>query len=178
MPVSHGVVRTFPGMYALLSSVEVAKALSPEEQRATKLFADFQELLERGRVSFQEERVPEEADILSRDFIQGLIRILQEKGLYQQEEKSIQITGGQFQARLLLPAEAPLGEYQVSAYALEGGKASLLASGRFTAGTEGLAAWLGRQATDSPIVYGIIAVLIALGAGALVGVIFQKGARR
>ncbi|MCX5913716.1 MAG: TIGR02186 family protein [Deltaproteobacteria bacterium] len=177
MPVSHGVVRTLPGMYALLSSVKVAEALSPEEQRAVKLFPDFKELLQQGRVSFQEERVPEEAETLSRDFLRGLIRILQEKGLYQQEEKAVQIAGGQFQAILLLPAEAPLGEYRVSAYALEGGKARLLAIGRFTAKTEGLAAWLARQAQDNPSVYGIIAVLIALGAGAFVGVIFQLGRR-
>jgi len=177
-PVSHGVVRPLPGMYALLSSVKVAEALPPEEQRAVKLFTDFQELLQQGRVSFQEERVPEEAETLSRDFLRGLIRILQEKGLYQQAENAVQIAGGQFQARLLLPAEAPLGEYQISAYALEGGKARLLANGRFTAKTEGLAAWLARQAQDSPSVYGIIAVLIALGAGAFVGVIFQLGARR
>ena len=177
MPVSHGVVRTLPGMYALLSSVKVAEALSPEEQRAVKLFPDFEELLQQGRVSFQEERVPEEAETLARDFLRGLIRILQEKGLYQQEEKAVQIAGGQFQAILLLPAEAPLGEYRVSAYALEGGKARLLAIGRFTAKTEGLAAWLARQAQDSPSVYGIIAVLIALGAGAFVGVIFQLGRR-
>jgi hypothetical protein len=165
-------------MYALLSSVKVAEALPPEEQRAVKLFPDFQELLQQGRVSFPEERGSEEAETLSRDFLQGLIRILQKKGLYQQEEKAVQIAGGQFQARLLLPAEAPLGEYRVSAYALEGGKARLLGSGRFTAKTEGLAAWLARQAQDSPGVYGIIAVLIALGAGAFVGVIFQLGAKR
>ncbi|RPJ42171.1 MAG: hypothetical protein EHM27_03575 [Deltaproteobacteria bacterium] len=178
MPVSHGVVRSLPGMYALLSSVKVAEALPPEEQRAVKLFPDFQELLQRGRGSFREERDPEEAETQSRDFLRGLIRILQEKGLYQHEEKAVQIAGGQFQARLLLPAEAPLGEYQVSAYALEGGKVRLLANGRFTARAEGLAAWLARQAQDSPGVYGIMAVLIALGAGAFVGVIFHLGARR
>jgi hypothetical protein len=178
VPVSHGIVRTLPGMYALLSSGKVAGVLPPEEQRAAKLFPDFQELWQLGKVSFQEERGAEEAETLAQDFLRGLIRILQEKRLYQVEEEAVQISGGQFLARLLVPAEAPQGEYRVSAYALENGKARLLATGRFTARAEGLAAWLARQAQDRPTVYGIIAVLIALAAGALVGVIFQLGTKR
>ncbi len=177
MPVSHGVVRSLPGVYVLLSSVRAAEALSSEEPSAVNLFSDFQELRQRGRVFFPEEKTSEETENRSREFLGGLIRILHEKGMYRQDEKAVQITGERFQARLLLPAEAPLGEYRVSAYALEEGKARLLASGSFTAKAEGLAAWLARQAQDSPALYGIMAVLIALGAGAFVGVIFQLGRR-
>jgi hypothetical protein len=178
VPVSHGVLRGLPGMCALLSSVKLAEALPSDEQNAAKLFPDSQELRQLGKVSFQEERGPGEAESLSQDFLRGLIRILQEKRLYQHAEEGVQIAGGHFQACLFLPAEAPQGEYRVSVYALEGGKARLLANEFFTARTEGLAAWLARQARDNPTVYAIIAVLIALAAGALVGVIFQLGTKR
>jgi hypothetical protein len=176
-PVSHGVVRSLPGMYVLLSSGKIADALSPEDRKDLKLFPDFQELRELGNISFQGQRAPEETEALARGFFQGLVCLLQEKGLYKQDEDAIRVAGGQFQARLLLPAQAPLGEYRVSAYVLEEGKARLLASGNFTVRAEGLAAWLGRQAQDSPAFYGIMAVLIALGSGAFVGAIFQLARR-
>jgi uncharacterized protein (TIGR02186 family) len=178
VPVSHGVVRNLPGMYALLGSAKMADALSPEEQKEASLFLDFLELLQLGKFSFHEERNPEEAEALSRDFLRGLVRLLEEKGLYRQEEEAIQIAGGRFQARLHLPAEAPLGDYRVFAYALEAGKVRLLANGGFTVGAEGPAAWLARQAKESPVLYGLIAVLIALGAGTFVGFVFQFSARR
>lgn len=176
-PVSHGSVHSLPGVYALLSSTKVAAALSPEERQAASLFPDFLELRRLGKISFQEKRGRDEEEALAQDFLRGLIRLLQEKGLYRQDEGAVRIAGGEFQSRLLLPAEAPLGEYRVSAYTLKEGKARLMGGGSFTVGTEGAAAWLTRQAHDNPIFYGIIAVLIALGAGAFVGLIFQLGRR-
>ncbi len=176
-PVRHGSARSLPGAYALLSSTKVGAALSPEEQRAAGLFPDFLELRQPGRISLREEMGPEEAEALAGEFIHGFIRLLQEKGLYRQDEGGVTIAGGEFQARLPLPADAPQGEYRVSAYALEGGKARLLGGGIFTVETEGLAAWLARQARHNPVFYGIVSVLIALGAGASVGFIFQIGRR-
>jgi uncharacterized protein (TIGR02186 family) len=176
-PVSHGSGRSLPGAYVLLSSTKLGEALSPEEQKAAGLFPDFLELRRPGKISLQEKVGPEEAEALSREFIHGLILLLREKGLYRQDEGGVTIAGGEFRAALALPADAPLGEYRVSAYILEGGKARLLGGGIFTVGAEGLAAWLTRQARHNPVFYGIVAVLIALGAGAFVGLIFQLGRR-
>jgi hypothetical protein len=39
----------------------------------------------------------------------------------------------------------------------------------------GLEHWLTQTSQDQPVFYGILAVVIALGAGLLVGVIFRKG---
>jgi len=177
-PVNHGMVRALPGMYALLSSGETGEPLLTEEQKAAAILADFQELRQPGRISILEESGPEEAEVLSRDFLKGLIRLLQKKGLYRQEEKAVRIARGRFEARLHLPAEAPMGEYRVFAYALEKGKARLIAEGHFTGKAEGLASWLARRAHDNPIFYGIIAVLIALGTGIFVGFLFQLRAKR
>jgi len=178
IPVRHGVAGAVPAFFAVLSSEKEGSSFFAEEQKAAGIFPDFRQWPGQGKVTFLEKTDPEEAETLSREFLQGLIRLLQEKGLYRQDETAVRVARGQFEARLLLPAEAPLGEYRVSIYVLEGEKTSLLAHESFVVQAEGPAAWLARQSRENPTFYGIMAVLIALAAGALVGVIFQLGGRR
>jgi hypothetical protein len=178
VPVRHAVAGAVPAFFAVLSSEKEGSPFFEEEQKAAGISPAFRQWPGQGKVTFLEKTDPEEAETLSGEFLQGLIRLLQEKGLYRQDETAVRVAGGRFEARLRLPAEAPLGEYEVFVYALKDRGASLLDRGVFTVGAEGLAAWLARQARENPAAYGVLAVLIALGAGTLVGVIFQLGGRR
>jgi hypothetical protein len=177
-PVSRGEVSGLPGLYALLGPEKSPGDFSPEIAEETALLPGFPNLLRQGKVSLPEERSPEQAGVLAQDFLQGLIRLLEGKGLYLKEEKAVSLSGGIFRARFRLPAEAPLGEYRVAAYGLSGGEARLLAESRFAVNAEGAAAWLARQSRERPVGYGLIAVLIALAAGAVAGFVFRRGAKR
>ena len=85
------------------------------------------------------------------------------------------MAGGQFKAQLLQPVDGPLGEYRVFCYAIKDGKVQLLTEDGFSVKSSGLGDWLYRQAVTNAVVYGILAALMAIGAGLLVGVIFKKG---
>ena len=173
LPIGHAEVKNIPGMYALLSSAKISGILSSEEQQATGLTPDFKEIDPLAKTHHKKEP-KEEVVTLNREYLAGLIKILVEKKLYQNEE-AVTIAGGQFKARLLHPVDAPLGEYRVFCYAVKDGKAQLLVEEGFSVKSSGLADWLYRQANMNAVVYGILAALMAIGAGLLVGIIFKKG---
>lgn len=175
LPIGHAQVTNIPGMYALLSSGKISDIPSNEGTEAIGLTQNFGEIYRRAKVHHQQNPKPEEATALDREYIAGLIKILEGRQLYQQKEGAVEINGGQFKARLIHPADAPLGEYRIFCYALKNGQAQLLAEDHFIVKSTGLAEWLSHQARRNAAVYGILAALIAVGVGIFVGVIFKRG---
>jgi hypothetical protein len=175
LPVGHAQVKNVPGMYALLSSCKISGMLSNEGKEAMDLGLDFKEIYQQAKIHHQEEPKLEEATRLDREYVAGLIEILKGRELYQQKEGAVEIDGGQFKARLIHPADAPLGEYRVFCYALKDGRAQLLAENRFIVKATGVVEWLSHQAQKNAAVYGVLAALIAVGVGIFVGVVCKKG---
>ncbi|MGE5253460.1 MAG: TIGR02186 family protein, partial [Planctomycetaceae bacterium] len=177
LPVSHAEVRNLPGMCILLSSARVKDILTEEEQKAAGLTYDFQEIYRQAEFRHKEGLQTEEAASLNREYLSGLIRILKEAGLYRVQEGAVKITRGRFEARLIHPSEAPLGEYRILGYAVKDGKARLFSEQSLLVRSTGLAEWLSRQARENAWIYGILAALIAVGVGLFVGIIFKGGGR-
>jgi hypothetical protein len=175
LPIGHAEVRNIPGVYFILSSARIKEILTEEEQRAAGLTCDFQEVYQQAQIVHKEGPGKEEAPGLNREYLSGLIRILKEAGLYKCREGAVKISGGQFEARLIYPADAPLGEYRVFCYAVKDGKAQIFGEGSFWVRSTGLAEWLSRQAYKNALVYGFLAAFIAVGVGLFVGVIFKRG---
>lgn len=175
LPISHAEVSKLPGMYALLSSGKISGLLTPEQQKTLGLSPDYQEIYARAELHYKEPPKVSEAAQLKKEYLAGLIRIQEEGGLYQVREKGIQLSGNQFTAQLKHPADAPLGEYNVTCYAVKDGQAQILAQDKFQVRQTGLAEWLTQQASSNAVIYGFLAALIAVGAGILVGLIFKKG---
>ena len=175
LPIGHAEVKNIPGMYALLSSARISAILSKEEQQDTGLCSDFKEIYQLAKIHHKKNPKEEEAAGLNREYVSGLIKILVEKKLYQNKEGTVAVAGGQFKAQLLHPVDGPLGEYRVFCYAIKDGKVRLLTEDGFSVKSSGLGDWLYRQAVVNAVVYGILAALMAIGAGLLVGVIFKKG---
>jgi Putative transmembrane protein (Alph_Pro_TM) len=175
LPVRHAEVRNLPGMCVLLSSARVKDILTEKEQKAAGLTYDFQEIYQQAEIRHTEGLKKEEAASLNREYLSGLIRILREAGLYRFQEGAVKITRGQFEARLIHPSEAPLGEYRIMCYAVKDGKARLFSEQSLLVRSTGLAEWLSRQAQENAGVYGILAALIAVGVGLFVGIIFKRG---
>jgi Putative transmembrane protein (Alph_Pro_TM) len=175
LPVGHAEVRNLPGMCVLLSSARVKEILTEEEQKAAGLTYDFQEIYQQAEIRHKESLKTEEAASLNREYLSGLIRILREAGLYRLQEGAVKITRGQFEAQLIHPSEAPLGEYRILCYAVKDGKARLFGEQNLLVKSTGLAEWLSRQAQENAGAYGILAALIAVGVGLFVGIIFKRG---
>ena len=174
LPIAHAEVKNIPGMYALLSSAKISDILSPEEQKNVQISSDFHEIYQQASIHFKDEPKQEEADAFKKEFISGLIKILKDGKLFQVAE-DVAISSGKFTARLIHPADAPLGTYKVLCYAVKDGKAQPLAEGGFSVKSIGLAEWLSQQANKNGTMYGILAAFIAIATGVFVGLIFKKG---
>jgi hypothetical protein len=175
LPTRHAEVSNVPGMWVLLSSAKLSELLGDEEQKAAGLASDFQEIYPEARVVHQGNPQQEEAASLQREYLSGLIQILKQADLYQWREGAVKINGDRFEAQLIQPAAAPLGEYRVFCYAVKGGKARLLEEESFQVQAAGLAQWLSLLSRMHPAAYGILAALIAVAAGIFVGTLFKKG---
>ncbi len=175
LPVRHAEVRNLPGMCVLLSSARIKDILTDEEQKAAGLTYDFQETCQQAQIVHKEDPKKEEAASLDREYLSGLIEILRESGLYRFQEGAVKITRGQFEAQLIHPSEAPLGEYRIMCYAVKDGQARLFNEQSLLVRSTGLAEWLSHQAHKNSVVYGFLAGFIAVGVGLFVGIIFKRG---
>ncbi len=176
LPVGPAEIQDIPGMCAILSSAKISNILSAAEQRAAGVTSDFKEIYEQSKIRLRQEPPQSEIASLRQEYLSGLLRILTEGRLYQSQEDAVKINSCQFRAQLVYPANAPMGEYTAFCYFVQEGRARLVWQEKFVVKSGGLAEWLSHQARANSAIYGVLAALIAVGAGMLVGVIFRKGA--
>lgn len=108
-------------------------------------------------------------------FRQALFRLRSEEGLYRQELDTVRVVGqGLFRTDVHLPANVPVGEFIVETFIFQNG--SVKARDRITLSVdkEGFERAVYDYAHEYPFFYGITAVIVALGAGWLAGVLGKK----
>jgi len=108
----------------------------------------------------------------------GLLKIKEQGNLYNvvEDPKRLEIAEGKlFKHYFRFPPAATEGRYQVESFCFE--KGELVGYGKDVIEIKkvGLENWLTQTSQYQPIFFGILAVVIAVGAGLLVGVIFGKG---
>ena len=83
-----------------------------------------------------------------------------------------------FVAKLPLPSTLPQGAYQLEVYVIEDGAVTASATREIDAGEVGMPFWISKLAFDHGTLYGILAVVVAVFAGLLTGILFkgEKGA--
>lgn len=108
------------------------------------------------------------------EFIDGLVRINEKKGLYRYENNAIQVSGSSFKGTINIPPDVPRGESKIYAYAVKDGKIAGTAVKDFKVNSVGLVQSLSIMAQQNAIAYGIMAVAVALGAGLLVSAAFKE----
>ncbi len=108
-------------------------------------------------------------------FRQALFRLRSDEGLYRQELDTVRVVGqGLFRTDVHLPANVPVGEFIVETFIFQNG--SVKARDRITLSVdkEGFERAVYDYAHEYPFFYGITAVIVALGAGWLAGVLGKK----
>jgi len=120
------------------------------------------------------EAAPGDADKV----FEGLVNIKESENLYNivEDPQRLEIEEGKlFKHYFRFPAKASEGNYQVETFAFKNGE--LVGYGKDVIKIQkvGLESWLTKTSQESPVFYGILAVLIAMGAGLGVGMIFRKG---
>lgn len=162
-PAGHVTFEHVPAAYALATSAPLGRLAPPALLRALDIGYDL----------FR----PDSTRPLARDFFPELIRLRESERLFRIQEGGVRLVaagGGRQRAEaiIVLPARAPAAAYRVRLFGFRAGRLVAREESAFTVSRSGLVAWIGALARDQGLVYGIVAVVVAVGAGLLVGVVF------
>ncbi len=113
---------------------------------------------------------PETPPILVDELIQTRI----EDQLYSFHEGDVKrVKGNMFEASFYWPPKAPPGTYHIDSIAVRNGKVVSIDSEKVKVEKVGVEAWVSGLATGHGFIYGIVAVVVAMFAGLIVGLVFR-----
>jgi uncharacterized protein (TIGR02186 family) len=108
-------------------------------------------------------------------FRDALVRLKSRERLYVERESGVNfVTEDFFRAPILLPATAPLGNYEIEATLLSDGVVLTRRAAHFSVVKAGFEEEITELARDRPMFYGLATALIALAFGWLASVIFRR----
>ena len=108
-------------------------------------------------------------------FGRELVRLMTEQGLFGVQENGVNfLSDNVYTARLTLPSNAPPGPYIALTYVFKDGQIIARKSEGFAVRKIGFERFLALSATQQPLLYGIVCVILALFTGWLGGVIFKR----
>ena len=142
-----------------LNEIASAAVFAPKRIGATNLYIVPQSRVDVGRTEFR----------------RALLRNKAKSGLYNEVQGAVKVTGGRlFQTRVFFPSNVPTGNYAAEVYLLRGGVIVSDQSTPLVVRKVGLESDIFQFAHQHSALYGIIAIVIALAAGWLAGVVFRK----
>jgi uncharacterized protein (TIGR02186 family) len=102
----------------------------------------------------------------SERFIDALIRIRQEETRYRRSEETVSLTDETlFRADVALPANLTEGDYRVRMFLTRGGTVVDFREEVINVRKEGLERFIHNLAHEQPLLYGLLSLLLAVGAG-------------
>lgn len=173
MTVKQYEVTDAPFIYKIHTSKPLDQIISPET--AQELELGYIAVKKKMKLHLARgDAAPEDADLV----FKGLVKIKEEANLYNivQDPKRLEEAEGKlFKHYFRFPSAATEGRYLVESFCFS--KGQLVGYGKDVIEIKkvGLEHWLTQTSQNQPIFFGIMAVVVALGAGLLVGVIFRKG---
>jgi len=115
------------------------------------------------------------APALADSYRSALLRLKQEHSLYLAPSSPIEITGGRlFRVELDFPSNVPTGNYAAEIYLFQKGRVVSISRKSLAVRKAGIEATIFKFAHQHSAIYGIFAIVVALLAGWLAGVIFRK----
>ncbi len=172
MGTKQHTVENLPFMYHINASDKLDAILSADQQR--ELGIGF-EAIRQGLVihTTKGKSAPEDEKVI----FEGVLQLKKDQELYRiNDEKGVTITQSRlFKHTVTFPAATKQGEYKVETYAFRQGRLVGRGTDVIQVKKVGLGANVVRWANTYPKIYGVCAVILALGAGLLVGFIFKKG---
>ena len=173
MTVKQYEVSGAPFIYKIHASKPLKEIISPAT--AEELELGYAAVRHRMKMHLiRGEAAPADAD----NVFKGLLKIKERANLYNivEDPARLQVSEGKlFKHYFRFPAAATEGRYQVESFCFQ--KGQLVGYGKDVIEIKkvGLENWLTQTSQNQPIFFGILAVVVAMGAGLLVGVIFRKG---
>ena len=173
MTVKQYAVTGLPFMYKIHASRPMTDIIKAET--AQELELGFPALKKKMQMHLiRGEEAPEDAELV----FNGFLKIKKEANLYNIEEgpERLEVTEGKlFSHYFRFPPAATEGKYLIESFSFTNGELVGYGKDEIIISKVGLEAWLTNAAQNYPVAYGIGAVIFAIGAGLLVGMIFRKG---
>jgi len=166
-PTGNVTFEDIPGLYQLRTTVEL-DALAPDSV-LTELGIGYGTL---------RTHVENGADT---DLLPDLVRLKEDEGLFSYAADGINLSDGSAANRqaialsLPVPANAPLAVYTVQLFGFRDGQLVAVRQGTFELRQTAVTHFLTSLAQRHGLLYGVIAVILAVGAGLLVGLVFGSG---
>jgi len=157
-----------PGFYALASSKPINDLLPADVLLQQRIGTE--------NLGLTAKSAPEDAtqDTL-KNFKDGLVRNMVAKNLYTGEPGKIDLVGKQlFRTDLWFPANVHVGEYVIDTYLISNGRIATHNSTQLTVHKVGLEAEIYSFAHEHALLYGLLAILIAVVSGWTANAVFKK----
>lgn len=159
------VFERVPSFYAVRSSAPLEDIATPVTRMRHGMGAEFLRLRSLDDISEGELKT----------FRAALIRNKERQGLFATGGEDISFLGGQlFRTRLHFPANVPTGFYDVEVFMMQDGRVTHAQTTPLIVRKAGLGADVFFFAYNYSAIYGIIAVVLAVAAGALAAFVFRK----
>jgi len=163
-------ISNIPFMYKIHSSGKLNSILTTT--LAKELGIGYEILKGNMELKLVKGEAPEERDIV----FDGFVKMKEKDNLYRIAEQRIKITQERvFQHYFTFPQKAKEGTYKIISYVIKGGKLLAMSNDTVVIQKVGMEGWLTRMARNYGLAYGIMAVIVAVSAGLLVGLIFKGG---
>lgn len=173
MTVKQYEVSGAPFIYKIHAAKPLDQIVSAETAKELEL--GFEAIRNRLKMHLvRGEAAPEDAEKV----FQGILQIKQDANLYNiiTDPKRLEVTEGSlFKHYFRFPPAATEGTYQVESFAFLKGELVGYGKDVIEIRKVGIQNWLTQTSQNSPIFFGILCVVVAMGAGLGVGMIFRKG---
>jgi len=173
MTVKQYEVTGSPFIYKIHASKPLDQIISPET--AQKLELGYSAMRHKMKMHLiRGEAAPEDEDLVWK----GLVKIKEHGNLYNivEDPRRLEVSEGKaFKHYFRFPPAATEGRYQVESFCFKDGELVGYGKDVIEIKKVGIENWLTQTSQNQPVLFGIMAVIIAVGAGLLVGVIFGKG---
>lgn len=154
-----------PGFYAVASTRPLDKIATPRTLKRMGALIDDLEFSSLSLVDEQQRK----------GFRKAIIRIKTRQGLYQRQPGAIRFLGSAlFRTEITFPANVPVGNYTVEAFHLIDGRIANATTMPIFIKKTGIERGIYDIANQFPLLYGIIAIIIAAAAGWGAGAYFRR----
>lgn len=157
--------QSVPGYYAIATSRPLEKLI---DERTAAIY-------ELGLGNIQLSPADAESPERQRRFENGLISLRRKTELFADRPGSVEITNGVlYRARLYIPARVPTGRYTAETFLIRDGRILAAATRDVEIRKSGFERFVALAAENSPLAYGITAILMSLAFGFGASAIFKR----
>lgn len=159
-----------PAFYAVAASAPLEDLLPAEELARLEIGP--------GRLALKASATPDGASATTvRSFAEGLVRNMQRKSLYTAQAGEITLVGKQlFRTDLWFPSNVSVGDYEIVTYLIKDGRVESSRTTQLEVHKVGVEAQVYDFAHDHALIYGLLAIVIAVVSGWSANAVFKKRA--